>query len=124
MQEKIRKMEERKMSIYKKKSKKQKKVFSFNEKKEYYNKRAADEKLPENKRVYAVWWKYGVDDTRAVENIVPLKKHLKHWKQELREANTLDRKNECKEEIVRVRGMLNGAKARAKEERKKWQNKK
>lgn len=112
------------MTNYKKKPKKQKKLFSFREKQEYYSKRQNDEKLPKSKRVYATFWGYGVDDTRAIENVVPLKNHLKFWKQELREANTSDRKKECKEEIVCLSGMLNGTKARVKEERDKWRKSK
>lgn len=114
------------MSNYKKKSKKQKKVFSFNEKQEYYSKRRKDEKLSENQRVYAGWWVNGSRDEEMLgrRNLPAYEYELKDWRRRLRKDKTVEDKKVCKYGIVSCKGVIAGTKAMLKEERKKWQNKK
>lgn len=126
MQGKIRKTEERKMANYKKKPKKQKKLFSFREKQEYYSKRRNDEKLSENQMIYAGCWVNGSRDDEMLgrKNLPAYEYELKDWRRRLRKAKTVEDKKVCKYGIVSCKGVIEGTKAMLKEERKKWQNKK
>ena len=113
------------MSNYKKNPKKQKKVFSFNEKKEYYNKRAVDEKLSENQRIYAGWWVNGSRDDEMLgrKNLPAYEYELKDWRRRLRKAKTVEDKKVCKYGIVSCKGVIEGTKAMLKEERKNGKTK-
>lgn len=114
------------MANYKKKPKKQKKLFSFREKQEYYSKRRNDEKLSENQMIYAGCWVNGSRDDEMLgrKNLPAYEYELKDWRRRLRKAKTVEDKKVCKYGIVSCKGVIAGTKAMLKEERKKWQNKK
>ncbi len=94
-------------------------LFSPEQKKDYYSRRFNNKKLSFYKRDYAEWWLDGYTDFKDISDIKYSESFLDFKKTMYRRSKSKEEKKNLRLGILRNRGYLNGLKAREQEEKRK-----